>query len=95
MPSDSDFSTLEAIASVLKLLHVFTDALSGEKCITVSAIHPLLKHILKELLAVSSDSFVRDLKEAISDKIQAQYLIQNVSVILDVCSFLDPRFHAV
>ena len=97
MPSDSDFSTLEAIASVLKPLHVFTDALSGEKCITVSAIHPLLKHILKELLAVSSDdsSFVRDLKEAISDKLQAQYLIQNVSMILDVCSFLDPRFRAV
>ena len=97
MPSDSDFSTREAIASVLKPLHVFTDALSGEKCITVSAIRPLLKHILKELLAVSSDdsSFVRDLKEAISDKLQAQYLIQNVSMILDVCSFLDSRFHAV
>ena len=94
MPSDSDFSTLEAIASVLKPLHVFTDALSGEKCITVSAIRPLLKHILKELLAVASDdsSFVRDLKEAISDKLQAQYLIQNVSMILDVCSILDPDY---
>ena len=94
MPSESDFSTLVAIASVLKPLLVFTDALSAEKCITVSAIHPLLKHILKELLAVSSDdsSIVRDVKEAISDKLQAQDLIQNVSMILDVCSFWIPNF---
>lgn len=94
MPSDNDFSTLEAIASVLKPLNIFTDALSAEKCITVSAIRPLLKHILGELLAVSPDdtSFTKDLKEIISDKLQAQYLHQNVAQILDVCSFLDPRF---
>ena len=70
------------------------DALSAEKCITVSAIRPLLTHILNELLAVSPDdsAFVKDLKEAISDKLQAQYLHQNVAMILDVCRFLDPRF---
>ena len=94
MPSDTDFSTLEAVASVFKPLYVFTDALSAEKCITVSAIRPLLSHILNELLAVSpgDSTFVKDLKEAISDKLQAQYLHQNVAMILDVCSFLDPRF---
>ena len=94
MPSGTDFSTLEAIVSVLKPLHIFTDALSAEKCVTVSAIRPLLTHILNELLAVSPDdsAFVKDLKEAISDKLQAQYLHQNVAMILDVCSFLDPRF---
>ena len=38
MLSDANFSTLEALASVLKPLSIFTDALSAEKCITVSAI---------------------------------------------------------
>ena len=86
---------LEAFASVLKPLSIFTDALAGEKCITVPVIRPFLKHILNELLAASQDdsSFIKNLKEAISDKLQAEYLNQNVSMILDVCSFLDPRFH--
>jgi len=55
---------------------------------------PFEKHILKELLGVSEDesSFTKDVKEAISDKLQAQYLNANASMILDVCSFLDPRF---
>ena len=49
---------------------------------------------MNELLGDSPDdsSFIRDLKEAISDKLQLQYLDHNVSMILDVCSFLDPRF---
>ena len=36
---------------------------------------------------------IKDLKEVISDKLQAQYLNQYVSMIFDVCNFLDPRFH--
>ena len=31
MPSDHDFTTLEAMSSVLKPLSTFTDALAGEK----------------------------------------------------------------
>ena len=31
----------------------FTDALSGEKCVIISAIHPLLKHILEKLATCS------------------------------------------
>ena len=55
MPSDHDFTTLEAISSVLKPSSIFTDALASEKVVTVSADHPLLKHILEDLLVVSSD----------------------------------------
>ena len=44
------------------------------------------------LLQITPHLHVKNLKEAISDKLQAQYLNQNVSMILDVCSFLDPRF---
>ena len=35
MPSDHEFSTLEAVSSVLQPLSTFTDVLSGEKNVTV------------------------------------------------------------
>ena len=54
MPSDLEFTILEAVASVLKPLHVFTDALAGEKNITISAIRPLLRHIVKQIVFVQS-----------------------------------------
>ena len=43
MPSDSEFLRL------LKPLSTLTDALSGEKQVTISAILPVLKHIQKKL----------------------------------------------
>ena len=94
MPSDSEFSTLEAVSSVLQPLTVFTDALSGEKNVTVSAIRPLLKHILEELVA-STDvdcALVKEMKETIADDLQARYINGNISELIDMCSFLDPRF---
>ena len=42
MPSDHDLTTLEVMSTVLKPLSTFTDALPGEKEVTVSAVHPLL-----------------------------------------------------
>ena len=60
MPSDLEFTVLEAGASVLKLhyvLHVFIDGLAGEKYITISAIHPLLRHIVEEVLLVGADDY--------------------------------------
>ena len=42
MLSDHEFTMLEAMSSVLEPLSTFTDALSGEKVVTVSAVHPLI-----------------------------------------------------
>ena len=50
MPSEQE---LEAVCSVLKPLATFTDALSGEKHITISAVLPLVNHITQELLKLS------------------------------------------
>lgn len=55
MPTDNEFSTLEAVASVLEPLSHFTDALSGEKCVTISAVCPLLSHIKDDCLRASPD----------------------------------------
>ena len=84
----------EAMSSVLKSLSTFTDALAGEKVVTVSAVRPLLKHILEDLLVVSSDdcSLVKEMKETISDDLSARYINLELSELNDKCSYLDPRF---
>ena len=96
MPSDLEFTVLEAVASVLKPLHVFTDALAGEKHITISAIHPLLRHIVEQIVLVGADdcTIVKEMKETIADKLQAHYIQEETSDLLDKCNFLDPRFKA-
>jgi len=55
MPTNSEFLTLEAIVKVFKPLSYFTDALSGEKCVTASAVQLLLDHIYKKILCESPD----------------------------------------
>ena len=68
MPSVHEFSTLEAVSSVLQPLSTYTDALSGVKNVTVLAILPLLQHILDKLLEVSCDDCpkAKEMKETIA-----------------------------
>lgn len=94
MPSDREFTTLEIVSQVLQPLSVFTDALSRESQVTVSAIRPLLKHITTSLLSVSTSDcmLIKDMKETITDSLGSRYICQEVSELIDKCSFLDPRF---
>ena len=55
MPSNTDISVLETIVTALKPLSTLTDALSGEKQVTISNIRPVLKH-LQDTLTVSHSS---------------------------------------
>ena len=91
MPSDREFTTLEIVSQVLQPLSVFTDALSGESQVTVSAIRPLLKHITTSLLSVSTSDCML-IKETITDSLGSRYICQEVLELIDKCSFLDPRF---
>ena len=50
MPSNDDFKLLETLVDVLKPLGILTDALSGEKQVTSSAIIPILKHLKENIL---------------------------------------------
>ncbi len=59
MPTDTEFTTLETLADVLKPLHVLTGALAGEKQVTASALIPVLKHAKDSLSPGSSDSSLR------------------------------------
>ena len=70
-----------------------TDALAGEKHVTASAVNPVLKHIQKKLTEIESDtSLAKELKEVISSDLKRRYSDPEVCEILDLASFLDPRF---
>ena len=93
MPSEDEFTTLEDMVKVLEPLSYFTDALSGEQHVTVSAVRPLLNHIIKHILLVKPEDrpIVSQMKAKISEDLQQRYNSLTVT-LLDKCSFLDPRF---
>ena len=70
-----------------------TDALDGEKHVTASVVNPVLKHIQKKLAEIESDtSLVKEVKEVISSDLKRRLSDPEVCEILDLASFLDPRF---
>ena len=50
MPSWQDCDVFDSISAALKPLKEMTDALSGEKCVTVSAVKPLSIYITSDVL---------------------------------------------
>ena len=92
MPTDAEFSTMEIVIDVLKPLPL-TDALSGEKQVTVSAVLPVMKHVKSKLSPVSSDCrLAKEMKQVIWNDLETRYTDPEVSDILNISSFLDPRF---
>ena len=71
-----------------------TDSLSSESCVTVSAVTAVL-HILKtNILAECSDDtpLTSDIKKSILQYINQKYEPDNIKTLLNLASFLDPRF---
>ena len=75
MPTDSKFSTLEAIVKVFKPPSYLTDALSGEQCVTASAVRPLLDHMYKEILCESPDdcTISKEMKSLMMADLKTRY----------------------
>ena len=93
MPSDADFSVLETIYTVLKPLSTLTDALSGEKQVTISAIRPVLKHVQDCLTVSTADGVLAtQMKTAISTDLNRRNNSPELGSLIDKASFLDPRF---
>ena len=60
-----------------------TDALSGEKCIIISAVKPLLSHLISKVLVESEEDtdLTNEIKEDQSrSRIEIRMLIQNLSI---------------
>ena len=87
MPSDPDISVLETVYMVLKPLSTLTDALSGEKQVTISAIRPVLKHVQDLLTITTADrALATQMKTAISTD---QNNSPELGCLIDKVSFLD------
>ena len=92
MPTDKEFSVLETIVAVLKPLSYLTDALSGEKEVTASAVIPLLKHVkTKCSSADDATALAKEMQKTIWSDIEHRYR-STVLETLSTSTFLDPRF---
>jgi len=93
-PSWQDRDVLQSISDALKGLKTMTDALSAEKCVTVSAVKPLLNHLTEEVLVAEDDDsdLTKEMKKRIREDLQVRYDDPEFSFLLELSSFLDPRF---
>ncbi|KAK0156656.1 Zinc finger BED domain-containing protein 1 [Merluccius polli] len=94
---ETGFLDLEVIESVNLALHPlqeFTDALSGESYASVSYVKPVL-HLLKTSVLAEKEGdtdLTKDIKEKILDYMNTKYDDPATPELLDVASFMDPRF---
>ena len=63
-PSWEDIEVLESLQAAIGSLYDFTDSLSGEHCVSVSAIAAVL-HILKTAECVDDSTLTSDIKKRI------------------------------
>ena len=93
-PTWQDMDVLESLQAGMGPLNDFTDSLSSESCVTVSAVTAVL-HILKtNVLAECSDDtpLTSDIKKSILQYINQKYEPDNIKTLLNLASFLDPHF---
>lgn len=70
-----------------------TDALAGESCVTISAVKPILNHITSKLEEGDDDTdMTKEIKERIKVDLELRYLDDDIGQLLELASFLDPRF---
>lgn len=89
-----DIDLLMSIESFLSPLEDLTDTLSGESHVTISIVKPLLDHLCTDLLSPTSQDtkLTQHMKHTRQTKILQQYESSEVKKLLDLATFVDPRF---
>jgi len=89
-----DIDLLTSIESFLSPLEDLTDTLSGESHVTISIVKPLLEHLCTDLLLTTDEDteLTKQMKQRCKTKILQQYESLDVKKLLDIATFLDPRF---
>ena len=96
VPTWEDIEELESMQKVMKPLADFTDMLSRETHVMLSALRPA-PHILKNDVLAESESdttLTADIKRHILVYLKAKYEESERSELLDGANFLHPRFTA-
>ncbi|XP_030224922.1 zinc finger BED domain-containing protein 1-like [Gadus morhua] len=94
VPTWQDTDVLESINNALGPLQEFTDALSGEDYVSVSYLKPVL-HLLRTATLAETDEetdLTKEIKSRALHYIVGKYSDPVTQELLDITSFLDPRF---
>ncbi|XP_063075476.1 E3 SUMO-protein ligase ZBED1-like [Engraulis encrasicolus] len=94
VPTWQDTDVLESINNALGPLQEFTDALSGEDYVSVSYLKPVL-HLLRTATLAEDDEdtdLTKEIKTKALHYIEEKYSDPVTQGLLDITSFLDPRF---
>jgi hypothetical protein len=93
MPQDADICVYEVVKQVLGPINQFTDAVSGEKEVSISCVQPILWKIFAELAVTASDTaLAREMKQVIADDLKRRYSDSDLMMLLDCATYLDVRF---
>ena len=89
-----DKEVLNGVNNALSGLKNFTDVLSAEKHVTVSAIKPILDHFCTDILSVKEEDvqLTKDIKSKVMAYLEDKYTDPEVNKLLDMAGFVDPRF---
>ncbi|XP_077359939.1 E3 SUMO-protein ligase ZBED1-like [Festucalex cinctus] len=89
-----DLDVLESVSKALGPLHEFTDALSAEDYFSVSHIKPILTLFNTTILAPKEEDtdMTKSIKKKMLEYMNSKYNDEDTQMLLDVASFLDPRY---
>ena len=102
VPAWQDTSVLESFNSALEPLAELTDIMSGSKYVTASCLNAMLQRLEKQILAIvrSDDEpepatlLSNQLRQNILGDLLPRYKSKDTIQLLNLASFLDPRFKA-
>ena len=94
MPEGGYWTVIEKLVNILEPFQKVTEAMSTEKCPTISSVKPLLYKLLERVLKVedSDSSISKQMKKEIKSVLAGRYQLKTV---LNVTTFLDPRYKAL
>ncbi|XP_019206021.1 zinc finger BED domain-containing protein 1-like [Oreochromis niloticus] len=90
-----DIEVLDSVSTALSPLLEFTDAFSAEEYVTISCVKPVLQMFNNDMLKVKEGDteLTKDIKTAILDYMNKSYKDSVTEGLVNMASFLDPRFH--
>ncbi|XP_057183056.1 E3 SUMO-protein ligase ZBED1-like [Triplophysa rosa] len=94
LPTWQDLEVLESVNKALSPLQDFTDALSGERYVSISCVKPTLHLLNTSVLAEEEEdtNLTKSLKSKILAYLNKKYEDSDTQDLLNMSSFLDPRF---